>query len=672
MGKPCGCGSGGITVRCGVGLTCSGVGSTADPLTISWTIPLDTTACGAVMTCVGAHLTNGLSLTNGQLGVRLSPGGGLEFDANGAIRATGSSGGGTGWRTINDLVTRGNDVVIGALGAGYLFKPETLIRSYRMGQEFGLDAMHVPVRFTLEGWPIVHFDEFFGRIWGEPWNSAAWSARELQSQSINQLVRFPALAGIDNPYLRNQPDGDTSPYWDPTAWDLAHFAGDSPLWGFFGFNEPPQYGVTLLSDVLREVGNRTPLILDLRFPARAANGTFVRSTPAWRLKLFLLKTLALIRQFAVTSSVVVTTPDPKVQPTETTEPVINVLDGFSASGIPVGPFLDTAARAAAYPPDGTWPTTWTWAFCNVDALSKAQVALYRDKVVAGKKLNTIAFMVNRQYTWADRVRDQSLLGGISGDPFYTVAAGGVGATHPLSNPSYRRNFSQWEFNTIDHGHFGATDAVTDVASAKRSFPEDDDDVTIFGPNTIKLTPTTTAYALQGWMSPFADPTIMSLDFTVYFDRMVASGSQSGSWLAVAFLRDNDLPFADWHDAATNTVSRTGYALTMRQDRTILLQAWNTATNAIVTLGTNTVSAVWDGAARKRFIIGVNARGIRVRQVDVTTGATVKELMTVTTSLAVQYRGAYTHFGRYSSVPDEWFGFFRAVTALFNGNTDGPP
>jgi hypothetical protein len=675
MGKPCGCGGAGVIWRCGVGLVCAGVGSTADPLTISWAVPLDATACGAVMSCVGNTITSGLIMVGGRLGVRLTPGGGLEFDSNGAIRATGGGGGGgTGWRTIADLETRGQDIVIGAYGAGYLHKPENHIRSYRYGQFLGLDAMYVPVRFLVDGYPIVHTDESMGRLWGEPWNTSFWTTQQIQNHHGSGVQRVPSLSGINDPYARNQPDGDTEPYipFNATAWSKAKFHGHSPLWGWFGYNEAPQYGMTYLSDVFREVGGRTPLVLDLRFPARVTGGAFVNSTPGWKTNIFLDKVLKLIQQFGLSSSVVVTSTEITIPPDNPADPQVSVLDRFSSAGIRVGPFLETSAQATAHPPDGTWPTTWTWAFCNVSTVTKTQVAAYRDKVVGGNPLRTIAFMCNRQHTWNDRVKSQNILGGISGDPFYAVGNGGVAGTHVLGQPSYRRATSDWQMNAIDHGHFAPTTTVNDVQSVKRAYHESDGNWIVFGPDTLSLVPGNTAYVNQGWLAPVPSPTSWAMDVTIIQGPLVASGQRSSTWMSIAFCRANDLAFADYHDAATNTDTRTGYVLYFDHNGTVTLQGWNNSSNTVVTLASAASGGSFDTSNPLRFKIGINATGIRVRRVNVTTGATINEIFSVTTAVATQHRGSYVQFGRQSSSGVVWYGYLGPVSVTATGATDGPP
>lgn len=614
-----------------------------------------------------------------KLSTRLAPGGGLEFDANGAMRTTsgGEPGGGPRWPTIADLETRGRNVVIGALGAGYFIKPESLIRSYQFGQELGLDAMHVAVRFLSTGHPVVHFDEILGRASGTPGDEAYWTTQQVQDQDMHRWTVIPSESGMWNPRQANQPGAsrDPLPAFDPTAWDEARWPTRAPSYGWFGYLEPGQWGLTFLADVLREVGGRTPLILDLRFPARDPDtGQWLRGTPAWRTDVFLRTVLALIRQHGLTNSVVVTSTETEI-PAQTAGQTVKVLDYFANAGVRVGPYLESKAAAAQYPPADPakpWPKSWTWVFCSL-SLDDDQIAAYKNKTVAGKPLNTIAFVCNRQIQWAQRIRDKDLLGGISGDPLYAAALIGDPA-HPLSGRIYRRAQSRWDFNTIDHGLIPPYESVTDVHAYKRGHHQVGLDRTFFGPEMRSATPGATYYTLHGWLCPMDDwHDNWSINFVWGYDQWDENRSAA---LAFAFCRTTDMPFVDWRPAPADDDldGQSGYVFMFNQFDTGAgpgpnLYLFGFEGGKVVTLGTARTLAPTGLGGGKQFRIGVNPKGIRIRAVA---EDGMHDLITVTTDLAKAHRGPYVHFGRNSPTTTPWYGWMDAVAHFPTGGTaDGP-
>jgi glycerophosphoryl diester phosphodiesterase len=609
-----------------------------------------------------------------KLSAKLAPGGGLEFDAGGAIRSTVTGGGEeVGWTTIADLEARGANVVIGHAGAGYLVKPETARRSYEYGQQIGVDAMHVPVRMLMDGTPVVHSDETLGRTHGEPWNAAAWQAIHVQEIDGHRWGIVPMLSGLDSPYLRNQPDGNTDPTieFNAAAWaDNAKWQTRSPSFGFLGNREQPQYGGTFLADVFRDVGGRTPLIIDLRWPARTGgNGAFVRSTPAWRTDLFLRNTLSMIQRFGLSSYVVVTS-DQITIPAQVVGQTVNVLDYFSSAGIRVGPQM-TSANVSTYPPS-SWPATWSWAFFPT-TISDATIATYAALTPGGNPLRRVLLQVQRQTVWRDRITTPGLLGGTSADPVY--AYGLVGGTHPLSGLGYRRNWSDWGQATVQHGLIPPAEGATRVSPYLRGLHEPGVDRTLFGPQMVPVVSGTGYHVLQGRLGPLPVPTDVSFDFVLGMDEF--ESPRVGGWLGFTFGRVDDSQFTDWNPApGANAAAQSGYLFLMNGLNTATdavnpnLYLYGYQGSAVVTIGSaRTLTPVAAGAG-KRFRIGVNNKGLRISAVQ--GDGSLVTLIESRTDLAKAHRGPYMHLGRRSQTSAGWYGWCEGFTwTAFAGAVDGP-
>jgi glycerophosphoryl diester phosphodiesterase len=610
------------------------------------------------------------------LSTKLAAGGGLEFDGQGAMRTTDAPGGsGIGWTTIADLEAKAANqkIVIGHAGAGILIKPETQLRSYRYGQHIGLDMMHVPIRALKDGTPCVIADETLGRVTGEPWNQAAWTAKYVSDQAPHDWGIFPSLSGLDNPYLRNQPDGNSEPTLEqaPTAWDNAKWQTRSPSFGFLGMREQPQYGLTLLSDVFREVGGRTPLLLELRWPARSSEGgPFVKATAPWINAWYLRNVLAMITRFGLTNYVVVTTTEMTIPP-DGAGPDTNVLDSFANAGIRVGPHL-TAAKLAAHPADGTWPATWAWAtFSN--ALTDAQIAPYKALTPNGAALRCILMNLNRHHEWTERIVTAGLQGATSSDPpyaFATVAPVG----HPLNGPGYRDPYSRWEWATIQHGVLPPNTA--NIGPYHRGTKEPNASKLLMGPSMVPAVAGTTYHVLQGWGAPMNLPADLYFDFYVAFDAWESPRTNS-AWLALAFCRTDDQVFSDWNPApGASLPAQSGYALMITQRDTAAdgvganLYLYGYEAGAVVTMGTARTLTPFALSTLKRFRLGVNFRGLRLSEVD--GGGNLTTRIEVRTDLAKAHRGQYFHLGRYSQGAQSWYAYFAGLHYLEGGGATAGP
>jgi hypothetical protein len=604
------------------------------------------------------------------LSTRLSAGGGLGFDGAGGLLVTGAPGTSTGAAgpSVVDLETRGSHIVIGAMGAGYLCKPECLLSSFAYGQRLNLDAMHVPIRFVASGQPVVFADETMARTVGAAYGAASfWATQYVQEQAGHFWNVIPDEPGFWNPREAQQPPATVDPLV-ATNWNASAYHPSAPQFGWFGYVEPNQFGLTSLADVLRTVGWGTPLILHLQFPARDATTlAWIRPTPAWRTDIYLASVLALIRQFRLTNSVVVTTSESTI-PGQAPGTTVNVLDYFSAAGIRVGPWIENAAAAARYPADGTWPASWTWAFCGT-ALTDVAVASYRDKVVGASHVKTVLFYVNRQTAWAQRVTTPGLLGAISGDPLYAAAAS-VPAGHPVGGHRYRRETSLWDTATVSHGQLGYLDTPNKVHAMLRGYHKSASTKLFLGPSMVSTVVGDYSYSLLAGWPYLADPTSWSVDITYGFDAF--DSDRTYSYLMFTICRVPDSPYSIWLPvpAPTDIPEQSGYLIAVNQMGSVTLFGY--LGGAVVQMAINTVPTAIALGVGQRLRIGVNANGLRARSLNVSTGATTKELWSVTTADAKAHRGRYMHLGRAAAV-SPWVGWFDAFTLFPGGGAaDGPP
>lgn len=648
----CGCGDRcSCNIQVGPGLDVGGTGNENNPYLIDF--------------AGGEIAGSGLAWTTTPapaLSVRVAPGGGITFDGAGALVSSGGAGAPTGGGPlVADLETRGANVVIGALGAGYLIKPEGLIRSYEYGQQMGLDAMHVPVRFLASGQPVVCTDELITRtLPGDDY----WLLQQVQNQDGHRAGIVPIEPGMWNPRQARQPGFSTNPL-TIANWSEAAFHANAPLYGWFGFIEPGQYGMTALADVLRAVGKGSVLILQLKFPARdASTGAFLVPTPAWRTDAFLASVLTLIRQYRLVDSVVVTTSDTTIP--DQAAGTVNVLGLFSAAGIRVGPWLETTAKATALPPDGTWPASWTWAFCGT-ALSDATVATYKAKVVGATTVKTVLFDVNRQNVWASRVATPALLGAISGDPLYAAAAS-VPTSHVLAGHRYRRETSGFEALTVSHGQIGYLDTRAHVHATLRGSHRAGSTKMYFGPEMVTAYPQNPYSVLMGWLRPMT-PTNWSVDLSLGFDSPFDS-DRANAFLSIAFGRVDDRPFHMWADTPVDTTAKqSGYIISVHQDGGVFMLGYTAG--ALALMASSSVQVAIALGVAQRLRVGVNANGIRARILNAA-GATIKELWSVTTDHAKLHRGPYIHLGRNTRTSGTWPGWVDKVTLIpSGGSADGP-
>jgi hypothetical protein len=669
MARPCGCGSGGLTVRCSSGVSCAGLGTTTDPLVIQWDIPLAEVACGAVMNCVGDHLNQGLVMTGGRLGVRLASGGGLDFDIAGGLRVIGGGGGGGGGNpaTVAALASLTKDVIGGAIGGGFMIKPPNMMQSYAYGMQAGLHFMQVPVRFLNDGSPVVYMQETMENT------TPPFSFAHVQDQDSHRWKVF-----ANKPGHHILPSGENFvDYGDPKL-------------GWFGYLEPGEPSLVFLADVLRQFGGKVVLLLDLRFPATDLAGNFVHATPPWRTAIFRERVRLMIQEMGLTSSVIVTSTMPFIPDNDPADPTkkFDLLKYYSDAGIAVGPFFETGTAAGAYPPGPNWPSNWTWAFLS-SSIPRGTLLSYVNQQVGSpaKPLNVILFYVTRQYLRESLVNNSIQTPGATG-----IGAKGVLSADPeyyfaRSRYWYRKADNTWAFSTVDHGLLPhEPDNLVSMNCLRRGHHLATYPSMWFGPDNYKPPDpiTSTGWSLQGWFGP-SDPSLANnrfYDLGFGFDQRTNTVADYG-WMAMAFCVPTDHMFQNFGGGASQPPGvdyslDNGYILLYDTNGYLFL--WCVTLGVTEKMATEVIpydsppvvigSSGWSDPRRGKpyyFRVGINANGLKVSRITAPgAGSPGTVVYSVTDALAKRHRGGYVSFGRRGSF---WNGF---IDNPKMGSTGAPP
>jgi hypothetical protein len=625
----------------GLGIDVDGTGDANNPYKISF----DPTNGGVI--------GRGLTWSGQTLSTNLKPGGGLEFDpVTGAMLVTGGGdpgGGGIG-ATVKSLETLTVDVIGGSLGAGFMHKPPDLLSSYIYGQTVGLDFLQVPVRFLSDGTPVVSFYETLTNV--EGLNDIA--SRPIADQHVQDQDLSRWRTGNLKPGAFMLPQKPTN-VTDPIA-------------GWFGYLEPGQYGLTTLADVLRAVGNKVVLLLNLTFPAVNGSGAFVHATPAWRTELFIRRTIDTITSFGATGSVIVTTDQLFIPPNSGTAPT-DVLKRFSDNAMVVGPYMANQAMIDAYPPDDPtkWQPTWTWVFASWRA-PRANLAKY-----VAAKLHTILFVVSRHYLRSAIVHNSAQVPGangvgakgvISADPEYY---GGIASRGALVGWKYRKYHGDWQYGTVHHGLLPpGDDTLPNVKPSIRGWSYSTYDACWMGSQSIIESGSNTAWVLHGELSPFPDTNSFSLDFGPGFGM---TSPEPYGWMALAFAVPTDHGFKDPPGAVAPGdplyALDSGYVMLFDTNGFAFLWAFDKGVQTTIGGGKNVIGGDPAAGAVYWYRIGVNPNGIKVTQLT-GNGQLGTVLWEVKTDLAKQFRGQYCYLGRLGKNITAWNGYTEPISHLPGG------
>lgn len=657
MARPCGCGE---TCNCviedGIGTDVTGAGTQASPFTIDFN--------------GGEVIDQGLiwNASTRKLSTKLAFGGGLEFDANGAMRVTGGPGPDPGPLDLIQPLedpSRVGDVFCGLLGAGSLIAPESFLRSYEYGIGSGVDLMHVAVRYLHDGNPVVIWDERLGRTVYHPYNVTVehWQDRRVEDQTTPFWQTLPHPAGPEEGMIAWQPHAGQNPLARNT-WDPARPHRNAPAYGWFGYMEPPQWGGVLLSDVLRLCRNNVPLVLHLLFPATIQEPT---QSPAWRSFLFLNEVRRLIERFRMQAQVIVITGAETIEiPAPSGDVPTDVLAHFQQSAR-IGPALATTDQLTQYPPSSFSARNWTWGFLYPNADPVAQLKPYAD---AG--INVLLSTVNRQYYWENTVDPSGVKGVVSADPYYYGGAlAGTGTQHRLATRGYRHIAAPFRDRVVLHGLLNPRDtSIVDQSPFRRGSFRIEPNNDLQGQMYLGVemddppAPSRSYWVLQGWASP-APNVAVSENYSINFNlQMDDDGGWTGvqeDWLGLAFSTQTDHPFVDpGNDTGEPRPGHeldTGYAFYHCQNSSLWINYYEQGNRREVVGPFTTLTPVRPGlAGRKQYRLCVDPRGVLIAAV--TTGGLVT-LGKAETPNFQAVRGNYFFVGRRNSTTPApaWTGRF---------------
>lgn len=388
MARPCGCGTGGVIVRCGTGLVCTGVGTSGDPLVISWEIPIGTAACNAVMDCVGASIGSGLQyfplVHRVAAKVSTDAGNTLGFGSDGGLLATGSSDPSLGGVTVAGLPT--SNLLASSYGAGFSVWPDGYLASYEavMADEH-VSLIHVPVRRSQEFLLYAVHDRNLGWYTNDTFTNAPVPVRYTHYVDVpwSHLMRVHP-SGLPDSYSSD------SPY--------------NTLYGYFGYGNVEQQGILQVEDVFRTTARRKCLYLEVK----DMGGSGDTPTPAYTY----FHLVALVQKWGLQKSVIIAGELPTGD-----QDVAGIKQGLQyakANGIEIGAHLTSIPEATANPPASLVSLGCTWVGLSY-GIPQATVQTYKD---AG--LSVLMFTADRQWHWTQQ-QTYGVRGAICSDPVYAAA-----------------------------------------------------------------------------------------------------------------------------------------------------------------------------------------------------------------------------------------------------------
>lgn len=502
------------------------------------------------------------------LSTNVVPGGGIEYDPNGAMFAADCLPDVDPSKPTVDALLQNRaqsaDIVGGMLGGGYLYKPQSTKASVEYARERGLDMAHLPLRMLHDGTPVVTPDPMLGRQNGNV--SDFGKPTPVVTQDYARWRRIVNTAGVNNPATGN---GQPQPN-DPAA-------------GWFGWLESNETGLLTLDDALDTLDNTVVVVLDLQWPGLRDN----QGNPEWadgqdptpqRVTAFLEAIKRAVRRRGAMRHVIAVTQWPYLPPPAQGQPLRNVLDELQLQH--TGPALYTPEDADRLAQAPGWQS-WTWLAAH------RTVPPDKIKPQTDQGKHAILFPITRHSDHERYVPAAGAIAVLSGDPEYTA---GHLRTHPaFGQYRYRKNGSTYHFSTIEHGLIAPRDEYDDVHPNRRGLmprymadpanPPNPDPAGEYTLGADAAIPDNPAYwVLQGWLSPVEklrpeDEMGWSFDLSWW----VKLGGNAAA--EVLFCRASDKPF----DGFGKTEDRTGYIASFRGDQLVLV-AWDPAANATVDMG----------------------------------------------------------------------------------------
>lgn len=561
MARPCGCGTGGVIVRCGTGLVCTGVGTSGDPLVISWEIPLGSVACGAVMDCVGGNLGSGLQYfaEAHRLAAKVSTDAGnlLGFGTDGGLLVTGTPDPSIGGVTIAGLPS--SNVVGSAYGAGFAMYPDGYRRSYEVAlADEHIHLVHVPVRRSHDLLLYAVHDRNLG--WYTNTNIA-----DVTPQPPTP-VRY--TNDVDVPWSRimiTRPSGHPDNYSPDNPYNTTL--------GYFGYAQPVQQGILLLQDVFDVAARRKCLYLE----CRDLGGTGETPIPAFTF----FHLVDLIKKWGLQKSVIVSAQLPTGD-----QDVAGIKQGLQhakAAGIEIAAHLISTAQATANPPASLITLGCTWVGLSY-GISDAIVQTYRD---AG--LNVMMFTADRQWHWTHQ-QELDVRGAFTSDPVYTTGHT-YGFRYRYINPSLTTPYLPFTGQAAKYGVTNYSGTILSSHAKLRGWvdrlPNTDG---ILKAGREMQPPANSGYHIpMGPMCPIFDRNLPSpppqgdygsptnYDIEVNL-RIVGGGWQTGGQqgLGLFFCVPRDVRLFDLTSAGSNTI---GYSLTLASNANFVFRRYSGETGS---------------------------------------------------------------------------------------------
>lgn len=645
MGKPCGCGGAGVTVRCRNGIRCSGVGSAVSPLVIEWEIPLGTAACNAVMDCVGSHIGPGLAFNGSsrQLAARISTDAGnqLSIGTDNGLFASGSGGGEAGYATVDGLVARTTPFAGGSYGGGYAMHPEGGIQPYRAGLDMELPIMHVPVRRTREFFLVAqHFRDLSQYNW-------RYTGNVTTTVDLTMLDRIWYIPGGD-------PSAPSGQWGDPVF---------QPQAGYFGFGARDFHGAPLLSDVFSLVQRRSVLYLQCKDIGQSAGDTLNPIDTLRRIRF-------MITQFGLRQSVIVGSEYPLTANQVALDQIMGGLQEINSDGVAIALHLISEEMVdkvvTEITLDGLWTRGFRWMFVSYDVADRipAKVKQFKDR-----GFNVVLFTGHRQWHWTltkdtARFPPNGLKGIMCSDPVY--------CSGEANGFRYRQDNATWSWGTPDYGRHGYVGDIPWSRDRFRGYIRNgvgghlvlDGDV--LGPAETDPAFRRTGYMiLQGEQCPapnFDLTTRVSNNYEIHVGFMWEGiPADRGRWLCVFFANPQDRSLTEWELATEYT---RGYMFQLSAGGDFVLSRYDGAFPPIPPTGGTTWASGWGNLTTNveyRIQIQVRPDSIRIGRAD---GGAMREF---TGDWATRWRGGYFYYGRHfwsvaDSAPVRWiWGICRPLT-----------
>jgi hypothetical protein len=464
MARPCGCGSGGIIVHCGTGLSCFGAGTSGDPLVVSWEIPLQSVACEAVMDCVGDHIGGGLEYfpVAHQVAAKISSDAGnlIGFGSDGGLLSTGSPDPALGGVTIAGLPA--SDLIAGSYGAGFQMWPDGYRKSYEAAMaDDNITLIHVPVRRSQDSMLYAVHDRNIGWYTNDTGTSSpipTWNADTVDVPMAHQLMV--------------RPSGKPELTFDNVGYNTRQN-------GYFGYAVPEQQGVLLLQDVFRITSRRKCMFLECKDLGGSAGTVLPYNT--------LKKTVDLVVRWGLQKSVIIAcelgTGD---------QDNVGIKAGLqyaNAQGIQTAVMIATLAEATANTPQSLITLGCTWVGISF-TLAAGTITPY---IAAG--LQTLMFTGDRQWHWSS-TQVLGARGLLSSDPVY-VAGHKTGFPYrPVNPPSTAPHV--FTSQAPEYGRVGYSSAIASAHAKNRGYVDRPGTSTA---NTITAGPEMTPPSNSGFHMP---------------------------------------------------------------------------------------------------------------------------------------------------------------------------